>query len=97
MVVTRRVPVRSTSHLYHAASVAQNLEDRKYTMYFRKSPILNSTFFKTDKPSGFRKMCLSTMSHLEWALHMTKPFFLPFVNASLRKPKEPLHILPYCL
>lgn len=85
----QQAQIRST-FLYYAASVAYNPEDRKYIPYVRKSPIQNSIFSKTDQLSGVRKTCLSTMSHLKWALHMTKPFL-----SSLLKPKELLHILPY--
>lgn len=88
---------RGYSHPHYAASGPYNPEDRKYIMYFRKSPILNSTFFKSDKPSAFRKTWLSTLSHLEWVLPMTKPFLSALCQPFSPKPKELLHILPYCL
>ena len=55
--------------------LAYNSEDRKYIIYFRKSPIQNRAFFKTDKHSGVRTTHVLILSHLKWALHMTRPFF----------------------
>ena len=86
--VGTEVRIRSTFHLYYAASY--NLEDRKYIMYFRISPIQNSVFFKIDKPSGVRETCLSTKSQLKWALHMTSPILsLSVLSSNLRNSSNP--------